>query len=61
VVTFNLKCGDFLGHGGAIAGTHSLALVSPDGDTGVVLAANLRGDPEPNLLAGAEALLCSVG
>jgi D-alanyl-D-alanine carboxypeptidase len=60
VVTFNLVCGDFLGHGGAIAGTHSLALVSPDGHTGAILAANLRGDPEPNLLGAAEDLLCSA-
>jgi CubicO group peptidase (beta-lactamase class C family) len=60
VVTFDLACGDFLGHGGAIAGTHAVALVSPDGSTGVVLAANLRGPPEPNLLEAAEELLCDV-
>jgi len=60
VVTFDLACGDFLGHGGAIAGMHTLALVSPDGGDGVVLAANLRGDPEPNLLAAAEQILCAA-
>jgi len=60
VVTFDLACGAFVGHGGAIAGTHSLALVSPDGRLGVVLAANLRGSPEPNLLAAAEALICDI-
>jgi D-alanyl-D-alanine carboxypeptidase len=60
VVTFNLVCGDFLGHSGAIGGTHALALVSPDGRTGAVIAANVRGDPEPNLLGAAEDLLCNV-
>lgn len=60
VVTFVLKCGDYLGHGGAIAGTHALALVSPDGATGLVLAVNLRGDPDPNLLAAAEELICDT-
>ena len=60
VVTFVLKCGDYLGHGGAIAGTHALALVSPDGAAGVVIAVNLRGDPEPNLLAAAEELICDT-
>jgi D-alanyl-D-alanine carboxypeptidase len=60
VATFVLKCGDYLGHGGAIAGTHALALVSPDGATGLVIAVNLRGDPEPNLLAAAEELICDT-
>ena len=60
VVTFALECGSYFGHAGAIAGMHTLALVSPDGRNGLVLAVNVRGDPEPDLLAAAEELLCGV-
>jgi len=58
MVTFVLKCGSYFGHAGAIAGMHTLALVSTDGRDGLVLAVNVRGDPEPDLLAAAEELLC---
>jgi D-alanyl-D-alanine carboxypeptidase len=61
LVTFRLECGDYLGHAGAIAGMHTLALVSPDGGKGLVLAVNARGDRDPNLLATAEELLCGAG
>ena len=61
MVSFALKCGSYLGHGGAIAGMHTLAVVSPDGRKGLVLAVNVRGDPEPDLLAAAEELLCNAG
>jgi D-alanyl-D-alanine carboxypeptidase len=60
VVTFVLSCGDYLGHAGAIAGMHALALVSSDGDTGAVLAANRRGEPEPDLLQAGDELLCQA-
>jgi D-alanyl-D-alanine carboxypeptidase len=59
VVTFVLKCGDYLGHAGAIAGMHTLAVVSPDGGEGLVLAVNARGNLEPDLLQAAEELLCA--
>ncbi len=60
LATYHLACGDYLGHGGAIAGTHTLGLVGPDGTRGLILAANLRGDPEPDLLGTAEELLCGA-
>lgn len=59
VVTFALTCGDYLGHAGAIAGMHTLAVVSPDRGEGLVLAVNARGSPEPDLLPTAEELICA--
>jgi D-alanyl-D-alanine carboxypeptidase len=61
VVTFDLECGDYWGHAGAIAGMHTLAVVRPDRGEGLVLAVNARGNPEPNLLQAAEELLCASG
>ena len=58
VVTFDLACGDLFGHAGAIAGMHTIALVSADGERGLVLAINARSQEDPNLLAVAEQLLC---
>jgi D-alanyl-D-alanine carboxypeptidase len=60
VVTFDLRCGTYLGHGGAIAGMHTLVLVGPGAARGLVLAVNVRGNPDPNLLATAEELLCAT-
>jgi D-alanyl-D-alanine carboxypeptidase len=59
LATYYLSCGTFYGHGGAVSGTQSIALVSPDGAAGVVIAINLRTEVEPNLLALAETLICS--
>jgi hypothetical protein len=58
VVSFHLRCGTYLGHAGAIAGTHAIALAAQEGDDAVVVAVNVRTGTDPNLLATAEALLC---
>jgi D-alanyl-D-alanine carboxypeptidase len=60
LVTYYLSCGTFYGHGGATSGTHAIAVVNDDGSAGVVIAINLRGDVDPNLLAPAESLLCEL-
>jgi D-alanyl-D-alanine carboxypeptidase len=58
MVTYSLPCGRFLGHGGSVNGTVSIALVTDDGSDGVVAAVNLRtgSDPLPEL---ASELLCA--
>lgn len=59
IATYRFRCGTFFGHGGAMSGTRSLAVVSEDGASGVVIAANILGDGDaPDLLPLAEALLC---
>jgi D-alanyl-D-alanine carboxypeptidase len=58
LATYGLSCGTFYGHAGAVSGTHSIAVVAPDGTAGVVIDLNIRNDVDPNLLALAEALLC---
>jgi D-alanyl-D-alanine carboxypeptidase len=52
-------CGRFHGHSGSVNGTRSVALVSPDGALGIVLAYNLRSTREPNAEARATGLLCA--
>lgn len=59
LATYHLSCGTFFGHGGAVSGTHSLAIVTADGSEGVVIAINFRSGVDPNLLALAESLLCA--
>jgi len=59
LATYYLSCGTYFGHGGAIDGYQSIAIVGPDGADGVVVAVNLRKAADPNLLATAEALLCT--
>jgi D-alanyl-D-alanine carboxypeptidase len=54
-------CGIYFGHAGISYGTTSLALVSPNGADGVVIAMNLQADSpanNPNLQALADQLLC---
>jgi D-alanyl-D-alanine carboxypeptidase len=58
LATYPLRCGAFLGHGGSMSGTNSIALVSEDGLHGVVAVVNLDADPAPNMTALAESLLC---
>lgn len=58
LATYFLSCGNFYGHGGAIDGTQSIALVNPDATSGVVIAINLRTTSDPDLLAVAESFLC---
>jgi D-alanyl-D-alanine carboxypeptidase len=55
IATYSLACGrTALGHEGLVDGTRSIALVSPDGADGVVVAFNLRSESDPLLpyLAG---------
>ena len=59
LVTYNLSCGDFLGHEGGVNGTASIAMVSPDATDGVVIALNLRSGEDPQLPALADEMLCS--
>jgi D-alanyl-D-alanine carboxypeptidase len=60
VATYRLRCGLFYGHGGGIAGVDVLALVSPDGRDGVVVAADARpADGSDQLLPVGEELLCT--
>jgi D-alanyl-D-alanine carboxypeptidase len=59
LVTYNLSCGTFYGHEGGVNGTASIAMVSPDGADGVVIALNLRSSEDPRLPALADNLLCA--
>ncbi len=59
LATYYLSCGTFYGHAGAVGGTESIAIVSPDGTTGTVIAINLRDTADPNLLALAESFVCA--
>lgn len=60
MATYHLRCGTFYGHAGGIAGVDVVALVSPDAQDGVVLAANARpADGREQLLPIAEQLLCA--
>jgi D-alanyl-D-alanine carboxypeptidase len=58
LVTYELSCGTFYGHEGGVNGTASIAMVSPDGADGVVIALNLRSGEDPRLPALADTLLC---
>jgi D-alanyl-D-alanine carboxypeptidase len=56
--TYDLSCGTFFGHEGATNGTASIVLASGQGDAGLVIALNLRGQSDPNLVALADQMLC---
>jgi D-alanyl-D-alanine carboxypeptidase len=60
LATYHLSCGTFYGHGGAIDGTQSIAIVRPDGSAGVVVAVNLRNSTDPDLLKFADTLICET-
>jgi D-alanyl-D-alanine carboxypeptidase len=51
-------CGPFLGHGGSVTGTQSIALMSADGTRSLVLAVNARSGTDPLLATLAEGVLC---
>ena len=53
-------CGVFYGHGGAVNGTGSIALVSADGHDGVVIAQNLLSDADSDLPGLAEQMICTA-
>jgi D-alanyl-D-alanine carboxypeptidase len=58
--TYRLSCGTFYGHTGAVNGTGSIAVVSPDGADGVVIAMNLLTDrSDPGLEMLADIMLCA--
>jgi D-alanyl-D-alanine carboxypeptidase len=59
LATYYLSCGTFYGHAGAVSGTESIAIVSPDGTSGTVIAINVRTGTDPNLLALAESYVCA--
>jgi D-alanyl-D-alanine carboxypeptidase len=58
---YRLTCGIFYGHEGGVNGTASIALVSPDGADGVVIAFDLRDGSDPRLPALADDALCGTG
>ena len=58
LVPYQLTCGTFYGHEGAVNGTASIALVADDGSSGVVASINLRDGSDPGLPALADDLLC---
>jgi D-alanyl-D-alanine carboxypeptidase len=58
LATYDLTCGTFYGHEGGVNGTASIALVSPDGGAGVVIALNLRSGADPRLPVLADRMLC---
>jgi hypothetical protein len=58
MATYHMSCGTFYGHEGGVNGTVSLAMVSADGATGVVVALNLRGATDPRLTELADRVLC---
>ena len=53
-------CGIFYGHGGAVNGTGSIAMVSAEGRDGVVIAQNLLSDADADLPALAEQMICTA-
>lgn len=59
LATYSLSCGTFYGHEGGVNGTASIAVVSPDGEDGVVIALNLRSGDDPRLPALADLMLCT--
>ncbi len=61
LASYQTPCGIYLGHAGLVNGTASLALVSPDGADGVVIATNVqheRAEDNVNLQPLADQLLC---
>jgi D-alanyl-D-alanine carboxypeptidase len=58
LVTYSLSCGTFYGHEGGVNGTASIAMVSPDGSDGVVVALNLRSGRDLRLPMLADLMLC---
>jgi D-alanyl-D-alanine carboxypeptidase len=58
--TYNLSCGEFFGHEGLTNGTQSIVVVSASGDTGAVIALNLRSQSDTHLADVADKMLCST-
>jgi D-alanyl-D-alanine carboxypeptidase len=60
LATYDLSCGRFYGHGGSVNGTQSIALVTPDGADGIVMAINFRSADDPGLPGLADRVLCQA-
>jgi D-alanyl-D-alanine carboxypeptidase len=60
LAAYPTRCGVFYGHGGAVNGTGSVAMVSRDGRTGVVIAQNLLGARDADLPALAREMVCTA-
>jgi hypothetical protein len=60
LAAYPTACGVFYGHGGAVNGTGSIAMVSADGRDGVVIAQNLLRDNDAHLAALAERMICTA-
>jgi D-alanyl-D-alanine carboxypeptidase len=56
--TYELSCGTFFGHGGAVNGTVSIGLVEDEGTSGVVIAMNLQDGLDAGLRTLADRLVC---
>ena len=55
---YSFTCGPFYGHEGSVNGTRSVAVVSDDGSSGVVIALNANTPSEPELPLVAERMIC---
>ena len=55
---YRLSCGTFFGHGGAVNGTVSIAMVDATGGSGVVAVMNMLGEVDAGMPALAVRLLC---
>ena len=60
LASYPTRCGVFYGHGGAVNGTGSIAMVSADGRYGVVVAQNLLGERDADLPALAREMICTA-
>jgi D-alanyl-D-alanine carboxypeptidase len=58
---YEQPCGTFFGHGGFVNATQSIALVSPDAESVVVLTMNLADGRDPGLARLAGEVLCPAG
>jgi D-alanyl-D-alanine carboxypeptidase len=59
--SYQFPCGTVYGHQGGVNGTASIAVASTDGRDGVVIAFNLRGSGDPDLVTLAQDLVCGGG
>lgn len=60
LAAYPTECGVFYGHGGAVNGTGSIAMVSADGRDGVVIAQNFLSDVDADLAALAGQMICTA-
>lgn len=58
LATYKLPCGTFVGHGGSVSGTRSIAMVSTDGARAAAIAIDIVSGTDPGLASVASAALC---